>query len=155
MIAFGCTILRSKLKVAVRWVAVISLKQKQNKNKTKQMQCWRNFRNLSFFDDFVGASDEYVFDMTTLLVVMCSFDKIVCDGCCWYHPRNFYNLPAIYVPKNYPIVSRFCTCHGSWAAVTCAKLRQIFFRKFQWWVQKTFVKWAPGRVLCCIMCLTM
>ena len=60
--------------------------------------------------------------------------------------------------NNDPMTSQLCTCHDSWAVVTCAKLwphriirikiRAIsLFPKFQRWPHKHFVKWFPV-ILC-------
>ena len=51
------------------------------------------------------------------------------------------------------IRSQFCTCHDSWAVMTCAKLwhdwiirielkSKWIFKSFQLWAQKLFVKWV-------------
>ena len=61
---------------------------------------------------------------------------------------------------DYPIMSQFCTCHNSSAAMACAPLWNdlinIFFRPRQhvflenifWlWAYKVFVKWVPEHLL--------
>ena len=58
--------------------------------------------------------------------------------------------------NNYQIRSQFCTCHDSWAVVTCATLLsdwivkieamvQCIFTSLQWWTHKPFVKCSPGQ----------
>ena len=58
-----------------------------------------------------------------------------------------------YAIYNYPIKSQFCTCHDSWAVVTCVKFWRDFviiikvktsriFTRFQLCAHKVFVKWV-------------
>ena len=62
----------------------------------------------------------------------------------------------------YPIRSQFCTCHDSWAVMTCAKLLPeliiIFhiratniFNKFVIWAPKPCVRWMPDTELAAII----
>ena len=73
--------------------------------------------------------------------------ELIIETCEFYFWSNFCFVGVIR--------SQTCTCHDSWAVVTCAKLwpdlaiifhvRAIifFFTKFEWWAHKLFVKWAP------------
>ena len=58
---------------------------------------------------------------------------------------------SFYVENDDPIKSQFCTCHDSWAVVTCANLwadgiirivvtSRIIFERFQLWAHKPFEK---------------
>ena len=60
---------------------------------------------------------------------------------------------SCYLKMNDQIRSQFCTCHSSWAAVTCAKLRpggvirivtktKRIITRFQSWKCKPFLRWV-------------
>ena len=69
--------------------------------------------------------------------------------------ESLLNSVCSYIHSNNPIRSLFCTCHDSWAVMTCAKLwpdlmiilcnnnTTLFFTKFVFWAHKPHVKWTP------------
>ena len=71
----------------------------------------------------------------------------------WFkYCENFFCSSYDY---NYQIWSQICTCHGSWAVVTCAKLwpdliiifqvkSMCSFSRFGLSVHKPYVKWVTG-----------
>ena len=75
----------------------------------------------------------------------------------WAHDWNLceHSL-CFYQCSNDSIRSQTCTCHDSWAVMTCAKLWpnlsiifevgvKLIFTRFQLWAYKPFAKWVPGR----------
>ena len=65
--------------------------------------------------------------------------------------ESWINLCCICLQDNYTIISQFCTCHDSWAVVTCANLWhdsitgiiitvERVFKRFQSWTRRFFVK---------------
>ena len=87
-----------------------------------------------------------------------------CVGCasepCHYRPmssqpKSCKNSYYSYLNNNALIKSQFCTCHDSWAVVTCAKLWLVWIIichlkamcilvRFGLWAHKRLVKRVPG-----------
>ena len=59
-----------------------------------------------------------------------------------------------YLMNNYPIRSQFCTCHDSWAVVTCANLWPDWVIRIQFESKQIFMKfqlWAHGPFVRCFL----